>query len=66
VEVVEAVQERQRAVFLGAQTQMISEEDGQQQPYQEQAVAFHQYYRGAVLSHTMPAQLRQYGLLLVM
>jgi hypothetical protein len=62
VEVVEAAQERQRAVFHGAWMPMILEQDGLQQPYQEQLAAFHQYYQAVVRLRIAPVQLLQYGL----
>jgi hypothetical protein len=64
--VVEVAQERQQAVFHGAQMEMILELDGLHRQYQEQTAEFLQYYLEAAQLHTTPAQLRQFGLSLVM
>jgi len=60
------VRDHPRAVFHGAQMEMILEQDGLRRLFREQMEAFRQYYRGAVQSRTMPVLLRHYGLLSVM
>jgi hypothetical protein len=62
VEVVAAVQERQRAVFHGAWMPMILEQDGLRRRFREQMAAFHRYYQAVVRLRIAPVQLLQYGL----
>jgi hypothetical protein len=60
------VPDRPRAVFHGAQMEMILEQDGLRRRFREPMAVFHRYYRTAVLLRIAPVLLRHYGLLSVM
>jgi hypothetical protein len=55
------VPDRPRAVFHGAQMEMILEQDGLRRLFREQMEAFRQYYRGVVLLRIALVQLLQCG-----